>query len=77
MTRLPVVSGKQLIQAIEKAGGRRLRQNGSHVPMERIVNDKSYRTVVPLHRELAKGTLADILRQIGIGKEELIRLLRR
>lgn len=45
--------------------------------MERIVNDKSYRTVVPLHRELAKGTLADILRQIGIGKEELIRLLRR
>jgi hypothetical protein len=32
--------------------------------------------VVPLHRELKRGTLAGILRDAGIDREELRRLLR-
>ncbi len=35
----------------------------------------SYRTVVPLHDELAKGTISGILKQCGLTRDELAELL--
>jgi len=43
--------------------------------MQKITPDKTYRTVVPLHRELAKGTLLDILHQTGISRDDLFEIL--
>ncbi len=49
---------------------------GSHVSLEKRTPDKLFRTVVPLHQTLAKGTLSsDILRQTGLSVEELLDLL--
>ena len=75
MTKLPVVSGRVLVAALKKAGFEEVRQKGSHVSLQKITPDKTYRTIVPLHRELAKGTLRDILNQTGLGKEQLAKLL--
>ena len=60
---------------MKKAGFEEVRQKGSHVSLQKITPDKTYRTIVPLHRELAKGTLRDILNQTGLGKEQLAKLL--
>jgi len=43
--------------------------------MERRAGDKLFRTVVPMHSELAKGTLSDILKQCNLQIDELIELL--
>jgi Predicted periplasmic or secreted lipoprotein len=75
MSKLPVISGKELINALEKAGFIIIRQKGSHVSLQKIATEGTYRTVVPLHNKLAKGTLLDILHQTGLSKEELIDLL--
>lgn len=75
MTRLPTISGFQLVKALKKIGFRQIRQKGSHVSLEKVTEEKVYRTVVPLHRSLAKGTLSDILRQCGISKERLKEML--
>jgi predicted RNA binding protein YcfA (HicA-like mRNA interferase family) len=75
MSKLPVVSGKELVNALEKAGFVVVRQKGSHVSLQKITAEGIYRTVVPLHNKLAKGTLLDILHQTGLSKEELIDLL--
>ncbi|MDG6966810.1 MAG: type II toxin-antitoxin system HicA family toxin [Nitrososphaerota archaeon] len=49
MSKLPVISGKQLIKILTKAFGFRvLRQKGSHVT---LTNDVSFITV-PMHPEL-------------------------
>lgn len=32
---------------------------------------ETYRTVVPLHKELAKGTLLNILHQTGLSRDDL------
>ena len=72
MTRLPVLSGKNLINTLEKAGFKVIRQKGSHVSLQKEV----YKTVVPLHDELAKGTLLGILKQCGLSREDLIKLLK-
>ncbi len=44
--------------------------------MQRITPGKTYRTVVPLHKELAKGTLFDILHQTGLSRDDLEELLK-
>ena len=49
---------------------------GSHVSLEKVTYEKTYRTVVPMHPELAKGTLLDILQQTGMNRDELFRLLK-
>jgi predicted RNA binding protein YcfA (HicA-like mRNA interferase family) len=75
MSKLPIVSGKEIVNALEKAGFVIIRQKGSHVSLQKITSEGTYRTVVPLHTRLAKGTLIDILHQTGLSKEELIDLL--
>jgi predicted RNA binding protein YcfA (HicA-like mRNA interferase family) len=75
MPKLPSVSGERLIRALKRAGFVELRQKGSHVSLERRVGEQVFRTVVPIHSELAKGTLSDILKQCGLKIDELIELL--
>ena len=66
--RLPVVSGRQTVKALQKLGFAEVSQRGSHLKLR----SESGRTViVPLHDELARGTLRSILRQAGITIDEL------
>lgn len=69
--KLPILSGEDLIKALKRGGFQIVRQKGSHVSLQK----GSYKTVVPLHEELAKGTLLGILRQCGLSKDDLIKLL--
>lgn len=59
MPKLPVVSGAEVVRALERLGFERVRQRGSHVVLRR--GDAG--CVVPLHKEIKSGTLAGILRQ--------------
>ena len=47
MTKLPVLSGKVLINTLKKHGFQVVRQKGSHVSLQK----GTYKTVVPLHDE--------------------------
>lgn len=67
--RLPVLSGAQLVSVLNKLGWESVRQRGSHVSLKHP--DRAVLLVVPLHRELKRGTLNGILRDAGIGREEL------
>jgi len=73
MPKLPTLSGDELIQLLKKAGFEVVRQKGSHVSLHK----GSFKTVVPMHAELAKGTLLGILKQCGLSKEDLISLISR
>jgi predicted RNA binding protein YcfA (HicA-like mRNA interferase family) len=75
MPKLPSVSGERVVRALKKAGFVELRQKGSHVSLEKRAGDKVFKTVVPMHSELAKGTLSDILKQCGVTLEEFIDLV--
>lgn len=69
---LPVVSGKETIRALSKMGFAEVSQKGSHVKMR---NEEGRTVIVPLHRELARGTLASILRQSGLSRDQFIEVL--
>ena len=69
---LPVVSGTDAIRILGKAGFERTSQRGSHVKL-RHTNGRV--VIVPLHRELARGTLRSVLRQAGLSPEEFAALI--
>ncbi len=72
MPRLPRLSGRETIRALERMGFVQLRQRDSQVVLQ-----KGKRTcTVPLHRELKLGTLAGILGQADISVEQLMTALK-
>ncbi len=75
MPKVPSVSGERVVRALKRAGFVELRQKGSHVSLEKRIGDKVFKTVVPVHSQLAKGTMADILKQCGLKLEEFLDLL--
>ena len=68
---LPVVSGTAVVVALTKVGYEQVSQRGSHVKLRR----DGRTVIVPLHRELAPGTLRSILRQASLTPVEFIALL--
>jgi predicted RNA binding protein YcfA (HicA-like mRNA interferase family) len=75
MPRPPRVSGKDTIRALERLGFLQIRQQGSHIILKKQTPNGEIGCVVPLHRELALGTLKSILKQAGIGLNEFIKNL--
>ena len=69
--RLPVVSGRETLRALAKAGYAEISRRGSHVKLRR----DSRTVIVPLHRELAPGTLRSVLRQADLTVEQFTQLL--
>jgi predicted RNA binding protein YcfA (HicA-like mRNA interferase family) len=73
MPKLHRLSGRQVIYSLEKLGFTQVRQRGSHVVLRKAVPGGSIGCVVPLHPELAVGTLRGILKQAGITAEDLLK----
>jgi len=69
--KLPIISGSALVKLLKKTGFEEVRQRGSHVTLRK----GEYKTVVPLHDELAPGTLLGIMKQSGLTREDLLVLL--
>lgn len=76
MPKLPRVSGKDIIKILSKIGFTHERTRGSHSILNKQDKERGKITVpVPLHKELAKGTLKSIMKQAGLDLEELLKLL--
>lgn len=68
--KLPVITPQDLIRILKNYGYEFDRQRGSHIMMRQNV-EPFRRVTIPNHKEIAKGTLRDILRQTGLTVEEL------
>lgn len=84
MPRLPRVKASEVIRALERLGFQQVRQKGSHVILKKqifVEEDGEEQTlevgcVVPLHqKDVAVGTLNNILKQAGVSVEEFIQNL--
>lgn len=79
MPGLPVVRGKELLKVLSRLGYVLVRQRGSHAQLKCITPAGEHTITIPLHDEIAAGTLNDILSKVaiwkGLSKDELIRML--
>jgi len=67
--RLPRIAGDDAARALERVGFQRISQRGSHLKLR---SDDGRVVIIPLHRELAAGTLRSIIRQSGLSVEEFL-----
>ena len=64
------LSGERIVKTLERIGFVQARQRGSHVVMKKILPEGAIGCVVPMHREVAVGTLHALLRQAKISLDE-------
>lgn len=65
------ISGKEAVKRLQNLGFIVSRQRGSHVVLIANKNNRKYVTVVPLHKELKRGTLRSIAKLADISLSEL------
>ena len=77
MAKLPIVSSKEIVKVLKKAGFKPAprRGKGSHLAFLKKSGGKSRLVIVPSQNEIPRGTLLSILNQAGLTKGEFIKML--
>ena len=63
------------MKALSKVGFIAVRQKGSHVILKKETKEGKITTVVPMHKEIDRGTLAEIIRQSKLTRDEFLDLV--
>jgi predicted RNA binding protein YcfA (HicA-like mRNA interferase family) len=71
--KLPVISGKEAMKAFSKAGWHLDRVSGSHAIMRK--EGSSVTLSVPLHKEMRKGLLRNLIKDAGLDVEDFLSYL--
>jgi predicted RNA binding protein YcfA (HicA-like mRNA interferase family) len=67
--KLKILSGKEVCKILYQHGFVQLRQKGSHIIMQRKINEETITVPVPNHAQIKIGTLQSIIRQSQLPKE--------
>lgn len=73
MSKLPVVSGRQVVQAFRRDGWQLARWRGSHMIL--IKEGEEATLSVPDHKELGRGLLRALIRDAHLNIDQFIRLI--
>ena len=72
MSKLPLLSWREVVKALEKAGFQGARQKGSHL----ILVKSECIVPVPKREQIKRGLLMAIIAESGLTKEEFLRRLK-
>lgn len=75
MTKIPSLSYTQIIAALQRDGWVVVRQRGSHIRLEKTIENRTLKIIVPAHKPVKRSTLAHILKQAQIDIDDFLRLL--
>ena len=67
---LPILKGRDVVRVFESLGWQVARQNGSHIIM--IKEGEIVTLSIPDHREVARGTLRNLIRMAGLTIAEFV-----
>lgn len=72
MPKLPVLSGNDTVKILITLGYSYIRTSGDHAILKKETQNSKIVIPVPLHKELAIGTLNSIIKQTGLKREEFL-----
>ena len=64
-----MLSGAEVCEILRSQGFVEVRRRGSHIVMQKGTGGSTFTVPVPDHHELKAGTLASIIRQSGLSRE--------
>lgn len=70
MGKLRILSGQEICAILARHGFIEVRQRGSHVIMQKQLEESTITVPVPNHSEVRVGTLQSIIRQSGISRSK-------
>lgn len=68
--KYPILSSKRIIQILLELGFEKISQKGSHAKYKSKITSRI--CIVPMHSEVARGTLKSILEQANIELEDFL-----
>jgi predicted RNA binding protein YcfA (HicA-like mRNA interferase family) len=74
MSKLPILSGQEVIKILSKIGYRIIRQKGSHIRLD-CSRPGIKKVTVPSYKSIDVNLLARILRNAEIAEGEFLKLL--
>ena len=75
MTKLPILSARKVIKALNGLGFEVVSQKGSHIKMKMMTSNETFTVIIPNYNEVPVGTLRSIIRQAGLSPDDFIKLL--
>ena len=75
MSKVPSLNYDKVIKALQRAGFIVVRQKGSHIRMQKRVDDETIKITIPAHKPIKRSTLSHIIKSVGLTMEEFLALL--
>lgn len=75
MSKVPSLPYTKIIRALQRNGWTVVRQRGSHIRLQKRVEDEVLKLTVPAHRPVKRSTLSRILKQARLDVEDFLELL--
>lgn len=72
-SKYPVLPPNKIIKVLSSFGFEKVSQKGSHVKYKNKLTQATY--IIPIHNEIAKGTLKSILEQARVELNDFIKFL--
>lgn len=73
-SKYPVLAPEKIVRVLTRLGFNKVSQRGSHVKFKKEGSPVKI-VIIPMHSEIAKGTLKSILEQAGVTLEEFLQYL--
>ena len=75
MSKVPNLSYIRIVRALQRDGWIVVRQEGSHIRLQKHVGNEVLKITVPAHRPVKSSTLAHILKQARLSLDRFLELL--
>lgn len=76
MTRLPSLSHREVIAALQRDGWVVVRQRGSHIRLHKRTPERTLKVTVPAHTPIRRSTLAHLLKAARLTPDQFRELVR-
>ncbi len=75
MRKVPSLNYFKLIRALQRAGWIVVRQKGSHIRLQKNLQNEVLKLTIPAHNPIKRSTLSHILKQARVSLDELEKFL--
>jgi predicted RNA binding protein YcfA (HicA-like mRNA interferase family) len=75
VSKVPSLSYIEIIKALQRDGWTIVRQRGSHIRLQKRIDNELLKITVPAHRSVKRSTLSHILKQVRLDVDEFLELL--
>lgn len=73
--RVPLLSYREVIRALNRDGWVVVRQRGSHIRLRKRLADRTLNITVPAHNPIKRSTLSQILKDAELDVEKFLGLV--